>query len=331
MLVFTAVLVALSFPAGAYAMYSGRLSDNVTSASLMHPYFWIGPVPLVLGALVPAGAVFGAFTAVYAAMLLYGGYQRRRPWRAVIDSAKEGPGALMSSPLVAMLVSMGFLVFAASMVDELTASAGVPIGNIAGDPLVLLLGFTVAPFVEELGFRVVLIGVVALALSAGRPLRDALGALWRPSKATEGLAGRSGASVAIWAAVAVSSLVFGWAHIASGSGWQIGKLPEAAFGGVVLGYVYVKYGFHVAVITHWGVDYFGSAFSFYGQAAYGIPWASNTAAYIGQDLVNFDMLYLFGLASFLLVLYLGVMRLAESKSRGAEPFIPAAEGGGVQQ
>lgn len=73
--------------------------------------------------------------------------------------------------------------------------------------------------------------------------------------------------------------------------------------------LYVKYGFHVAVLVHWGVDYFGSVYSFFGQAAYGIPWSSGTQEYIGQYLVDIDMLLLFGLASFLVVTYLVVRKV----------------------
>ncbi|MDG7010898.1 MAG: CPBP family intramembrane metalloprotease [Nitrososphaerota archaeon] len=330
LLAFTVVLVAASVPAGIYAMFSGKLSATASAATLVRPYLWLGPVPIVFGYYVPAGVLFGAVMAVYVAMLVYGVLQQARPWRAVAASVREGFGALGSSPFVVMMVSIGFLTFTASMIDNVTSAAGVPIGAPAGDPLELFLGFTVAPVVEELGFRVVLIGLVALVLSLGKSWKEALGALWRPSMAMDGLAVGGGTAIIIWAATGLSSVAFGACHVAcGGSGWQIGKFPEAAFGGLVLGYVYVKYGFHVAVITHWGIDYFGSAFSFYGQAAYGIPWNSGTTEYVGQYLVDYDLLLLFGLASFLLVAYLGLSRIARRRRPAeAEPFIPPPPGGG---
>ena len=331
LLAFTIFLVAASIPAGAYAVFSGNLSSTVSASTPVHPFFWVGPIPVVLGVFVPAGVVFAALTAVYVAMLLYGGYQQAKPWKAVADSVRGGFGALASSPFVVMMVSIGFLVFTASMIDNVTTASGVPIGGLTGDPLALFLGFTISPLVEEFGFRMVMIGVVALVLSLGRTWREALGALWRPSRLTEGATVGGGAAIIIWLATAVSSVTFGACHVVcGGGGWQLGKLPEAVFGGVVLGYVYVKYGFHVAVITHWGVDYFGSAFGFFGQAAYGIPWASGTKEYVGQYLVDADMLFLFGLASFLVVMYLGVERLVRRRSIDAEPFIPPAPGGGTE-
>jgi hypothetical protein len=185
--------------------------------------------------------------------------------------------------------------------------------------------------VEELGFRVLLIGLVAFILSMGRPLKVALSTLWRPSKVMEGLAVGSGASIIIWAATGFSAVTFGACHvICGGSTWEIGKFPEAAYGGFVLGYLYVRYGFHVAVLAHWGIDFFGSVYSFFGQAAFGTPWNSSTTEFWGQYLVDLDMLFLFGLASFLVVVYLGARKLAQWRSEQQRgDFKTLLEGAGV--
>jgi membrane protease YdiL (CAAX protease family) len=342
LLAFTVGLVVFSIPAGAYAVFSGRLVSQgqvqacpgtsvapFTQSTPVCPYLWVGPIPVYLPPFVTAGGYFAFLLAVYTILFLYAGSQRVRPWRAAAESLRGGVGALVSSPFVAIMVSIGFLVFTATVIDGLVSASGVPIGSISGQPLAVFVGLATAPLVEELGFRVVLIGLVALVLSAGRPWRDFLGALWRPSRATEGLGPRSFATVAIWGATGVSSVVFGVAHVAYG-GWAVGKLPEAAFGGAVLGYVYVKYGFHAAVLTHFGVDYFGSALAFFGQAAYGIPWNSATTEYFGQYLVDYNFLYLFGLASFLYVAYIGVRRLVGAGPADAEPYNPPLAGGAAE-
>jgi membrane protease YdiL (CAAX protease family) len=328
----TVVLVALAFPMGAYAVFSGRLSQNVTASTLIRPYYWIGPAVEFTPFLVSAGAWFAIFTAVYVAFLAYSVFQKERLGTAVAASFRGGLGALASSPFVVVILSIGFLTFTASMIDLLVSSAGAPIGGPSGDPLALLLSFSFSPLVEELGFRVLLIGTVALILSLSRPWKTALSALWRPSRAIEGFAVGSGASLIIWAAMGLSAVTFGVCHLTCGSGtWDIGKLPEAVYGGLVLGYLYIRYGFHVAVLAHWGVDFFGSVYAFFGQAAYGIPWNSATQEYVGQYAVDLDMLFLFGLASFLVVVYLGAKKLARwrSGSHSGEFDKAPLEGGGV--
>jgi hypothetical protein len=322
LLILTVVLIAVSFPIGFYSVFSGKLSTSFTSSTLVQPYFWIGPAIQFTPFQVSAGALFVLFTVIYAAFFLYSLREKEGPLGAIAKSFREGFGALTASPFVVVIISIGFLTFTASIVDGLVSSTGTPIGSPAGDPLALLIGFTFSPFVEELGFRVLLVGVVALILSMSRPWRTALATLWRPSRAMEGLALGSGASIIIWAATGFSAVTFGACHVVcGGSTWDIGKLPEAAYGGFVLGYLYVRYGFHVAVLAHWGVDFFGSVYAFFGQAAFGMPWNSSTTEFVGQYVVDFDMLFLFGFACFLVVVYLAVRKVARWRSgRSAGDF-----------
>jgi hypothetical protein len=311
----TVVLIALSIPLGVYTIFFGNISRIYDYTSLAHPYLWIGPVFTYLPVSVSAGGWFLAATAVYVVFFAYSLRQKESPASAVRGSFGEGFGALFSSPFLVTIISIGFLTFSSSIIDSAVSSSGVGIGgpSSSDDPFSLLIGFTEAPLVEEFGFRLLLIGVVAAILCMGRSRRDMLGALWRPSTAVEGLAIGSGASLIIWAAIGFSAASFGACHVYCGSTWDPGKFPEAAFGGLVLAVLYVKYGFHVAVLTHWGVDYFGSVYSFFGQAVAGIPWYSNTQEYVGQYVVDLDMLLLFGLASFLVVVYVVARALARRR------------------
>ena len=326
----TILLVAFSFPAGVYSVFSGKLSQNVTYNTAIQPYFWIGPAVAYAPFVVSAGVWFAIFTAVYALFFIYALRQKEHFWGAIVASFRTGFDALMSSPFIIIIVSIGFLNFSSSIIDLFVTSTGAPIGGPTGDPLALLLGFAFAPLVEEIGFRVLLIGTVAFILSLGRPWKAALSALWRPSRAIEGLAVGSGASVIIWVATSFSAVTFGACHVICGSTWDIGKLPEAIYGGFVLGYLYVRYGLHVAVLAHWGVDFFGSVYSFFGQAAYGIPWDSATKEYLGQYLVDIDLLLLFGVASFMLVVYLGLKKLAARRSGGTTGDFKGLPAGGVE-
>ena len=320
MLALTVGLVLVSVPVGIYAVFSGRLSQ-VSWTSLGHPYLWIGPVFEQLQFItVSAGYWFLFLTAVYCLFMAIAFRQERGPIGAVRDAFTNGFASLMTSPFLAFIIGTGFLAFTASIIDSAVTSSGSAIGGPVGDPLDLLLGYSAAPLVEELGFRVLLIGLVALILSMGRPWKDALGSLWRPSKALEGLAVGSGASILIWVATGFSAVTFGACHVFCGTSWDLGKLPEAIYGGLVLGVLYVKYGFHVAVLVHWGINYFGSVYSFYGQAAYGVP-INSANEFVGQLLVDVDMLFFFGLACFLLVVYMLMRRYYAMRNRvGAGEF-----------
>lgn len=312
---FTLVLIVLSFPAGLYAVFRPGWSQNLTYGSLVTTYLWIGPAPAVIPILVPLGGLFVVLLAIYAGMFAVGLGQTQGPLRAMGDAYRGGIGYLLSSPFIVTLVAIGFLGFSGIVVAAVSAALAGPVGNpfSSVNPLLEFGSLTFAPLREEFGFRVVLIGLVAFVLSVGRPWKDALRSLWRPSAAYEGLAVGSAVSVIIWLAMGASAATFGVCHVScvgGGGGWNWSKLPEALWGGLVLGYLYVKYGFHVAVLAHWGLDYFASAFSYFGQAAYGIPANSTTGEFFGQYLVDLDMVFLFGAACFVLVVYLVVKRYA---------------------
>jgi hypothetical protein len=328
MLVFTIVLVILSIPAGVYAVFSNRLSQ-VSWTSLGHPYLWVGPVFETLPFItISAGYWFLLLTGAYCLFLGIAVWQRQRPVSAIRSSFRQGVSSLMSSPFLVVIIGTGFLSFSAYLIDNIVASTGTGIGGPIGDPLNIFVGFTTAPLVEEFGFRMLLIGVVALILSIGRPWRDALGALWRPSRALEGFAVGTGGTIILWAATAFSAVTFGACHVFCGTTWDIGKFPEAAFGGLVLGVLYVKYGFHVAVLVHWGIDYFGSAYAFFGQAAYGIPWTSATTEFTGQLAVDVDLVLTFGLACFVLVAYMAVRWVGRRRLTATGEFDKGLPGGG---
>ena len=61
--------------------------------------------------------------------------------------------------------------------------------------------------------------------------------------------------------VAISSVLFGAAHVLLGAGWDIGKVSQAAAAGVALGVLYYKYGFAATVLLHWTIDYAIDAFT----------------------------------------------------------------------
>ena len=331
----TLAFVVLSFPAGLYAVFHGGLSAQLGYGSLVNTYLWLGPIPAFFPFMVPVGVLFAVLTAVYAGLFIFGALQPRSVVQAVRESFRTGIGALASSPFVVILVSIGFLRFTLDTIAAVSSAAAGPVGNpFASFDLLLEFGsLTFAPLREEVGFRLVLIGLVALILCIGKPVRQALRTLWRPSAAYEGLLVGGATSTIIWLATVASAATFGVCHVNCGGsgGYNWSYLPAAAWGGLVLGYLYVKFGLHVAILTHWGIDYLGSVYSFFGQSAYGIPAASGTTEYVGQYLVDVYMVFLFGIACFVLVVYLGVKRVVGRRRASSLGFVDKGlqAGGGL--
>lgn len=346
-IVFTVAVMLVSFPVGLYTVFGTHLSANYSAST---PVYSVGFDFLLTTVQFPLvgdfGVVFLVLSAIYLGFFLLAARQGAGILGALRGSVSKGHDALFTNPLAATVVLLGAVSFATILIDTFQTSAGVSTGSLNGDPFLLLMNFTLAPLTEETTFRLLLIGlpVLVLSLIMFRDLSPtkAVKALWRPSSVwdvdedaeTEAVLVRSfeetGPSIfpegssdslkvraikpVVYTFLFLSSLIFGYAHYASGIGWGPGKVSEAALAGVVLGYLYIKYGFQTNVVLHWSVNYVGSVFSFLGQAAYGVPWTSSSGSYL--DIIpTVAVVYLLGVPSTLIVLNELVKRVMGGKGR----------------
>ena len=58
-------------------------------------------------------------------------------------------------------------------------------------------------------------------------------------------------------------LFFGLAHIISGEPWSEGKFAQAAVSGIIIGWVYYRYGLISAILIHWATNYFIYSYIFF--------------------------------------------------------------------
>ena len=314
----TAALVLASFPAGIYTAIFTVLTPGIGPATQFSIFVWLGPLPVTIPFGVAVGVIVVVTTTIYGLLIALAAARGTRAFRAFSDAYKDGFSHLLRSDFVVALVSMGFLVFTVTAIDAFTSAIGVKTGAPSGNDVEVFLGSLIAPLTEEFGFRLCIIGIFALLLTIGTSRRQISSALWRPSSIYEGDETRTGKVLILVFALGISSLAFGVAHLSPGSGWQIGKLPEAVYGGVVLGYLYIRYGFHIAVLAHWGLDFVGSVFAYFGQGVYGIS-ANSFPGFILQELTYFDLIAGIGSLSFILVTYLGLKRVRTMTAKRVSP------------
>ncbi len=314
-LLLTIALMLISFPVGLYTVFFTHLSN--TSLAYTSPVsnivFFLGLTEFSIPVATSLGSVFAISTVIYAGLFGLAAFQRRNIFSAIRSALANGSSDLFSNPLLAMLIALGSTTIAIGILDRIQTGSGIPTGSLKGDPLILFVSVTFAPLREEIGFRVALIGAVALILGLRSSMKTALRALWRPSAILAGRPGDLTNRVGLTLILVVSSAFFGLAHYISGGGWEIGKVSEAAFAGIVLGYLYIRYGIQAAILLHWGVNYFGTAYAFFGQGVWGIPWTSD----IGNPLdvlVVLDLFFFIGATSLFLVGYKILKRLIQSRS-----------------
>ncbi|MDC8437938.1 MAG: CPBP family intramembrane metalloprotease, partial [Candidatus Nitrosotenuis sp.] len=117
--------------------------------------------------------------------------------------------------------------------------------------LMQLLMVSLAPIVEEIGFRVILVGIpIFLLYSHKASVRYFFRSLWNPSSVLPAANPKKAIIV-----IAMSAILFGMAHVMSDQGWTSGKIAQAAMSGMIIGWVYYRYGFVSAILIHWATNY----------------------------------------------------------------------------
>lgn len=132
--------------------------------------------------------------------------------------------------------------------------------------LLQFLGITVSPIFEETAFRLILIGIPLFLWyskkgSAGLFFRS----LWNPGNLQ---IADSKKAVVLVVAVGV---FFGISHIISDQSWGNGKFAQAAISGIIIGWVYYKYGFVASTLIHWSTNYLIYSYGYFVSSVNDIP------------------------------------------------------------
>ena len=286
-------MMVLSFPLGAYVVFSpfapgGGMVDHG------YPLGSLGLFAAGLGVEVPAaglrlGDAFTALWCAYAAIFAVSALGPCRGLYAELSSAMGHAGARTSSgggaggpgegPPVsenymhAAVRWFAILVLASAAIAAVQSHAGLPAAEppAGGDEMLRFFEVAKAPLVEEIGFRVALVGVPLFLACAGvASVRSLARALWHPHRhLPRGPRTRRTAA----ALVAGTAVFFGIAHVLSGEPWGAGKLAQATASGVILGWVYYRHGLAPAILVHWAANYFVFSYAYYAALA-----TSTTAA-----------------------------------------------------
>jgi len=127
---------------------------------------------------------------------------------------------------------------------------------LADNDLIQFFYVSLAPIIEEFGFRLLLIGVPLFVFYSHKfSLKYFLRCLWTPN-----ILDVHNGKKAIFLIFFVG-IMFGFAHIAFGDSWSEGKFAQASVSGIILGWVYLRYGFVASLLIHWATNYFVFAYA----------------------------------------------------------------------
>lgn len=157
-----------------------------------------------------------------------------------------------SNYMIGVTKWLSILVLVSALINFVQEQFGiVTVPPLDDNDLIQFFYVSLAPLIEEIGFRLILIGIPLFALYSRRTsAKYFFKCLWSPKNLDI-----HDSKKAIFLIVFVGVL-FGFAHIASAESWTEGKFAQATAGGIILGWVYLRFGFVASLLIHWATNYF---------------------------------------------------------------------------
>jgi hypothetical protein len=162
------------------------------------------------------------------------------------------------------------------IIDTIQQLFGVTLGNpLTENALLSFFYLSAAPLNEEILFRVLLLGVPLLLIFS--PIKKGNFVLFlnhpykflAPNKTRYTI-------MCISIVIVINSVIFGMSHVFFGGGYEVGKITQAALGGLVLAWIYYRYGLATAIVFHWISNFVFFAYSILGFYLFGTPWNTET-------------------------------------------------------
>lgn len=247
-------LLLVSFPMGVFVVFESDVGNDINyDFPVTHLELFKGTSVYQTFSDVSVGDVFvvlWVFYAVLFAIALLGpktGFLKS--FTSIISFGKYDE---TSNYMLGVTKWFSILVLVSALINFAQEQFGiVTVPPLDDNDLIQFFYVSLAPLIEEFGFRFILVGIPLFALYSHRTsAKYFLKCLWYP-----GNLDIRDSKKAIFLIVFVG-ILFGFAHIAFGESWSEGKFAQATAGGIILGWAYLRFGFVASLLIHWATNYF---------------------------------------------------------------------------
>ena len=238
-------MMVLSFPLGAYVMFQSELGDDINFEY---------PINLFEVFTIEIGDAFIVLWSVYIIFFTIAMLGPKQEFIKTLSSfLSYGKLKTQKNYMVAVTKWFSILILVSAIINFIQEGFGVSTTPPAVEnDLIQFFYVSLAPITEEIGFRVFLIGIPLVAFYSHKTsIKHFFKGLWSPSDNLHIYESRRAIILII-----IVAIFFGLAHIISGEPWSGGKFAQASASGIILGWLYFRYGLISAILVHWATNYF---------------------------------------------------------------------------
>ncbi|MEM4253449.1 MAG: CPBP family glutamic-type intramembrane protease, partial [Candidatus Nitrosotenuis sp.] len=235
-------LLILSFPIGAYVFFNSQIGKSLDFSFPLSELEIAKRFGLDWLSFVGIGDLFVIVWAFFLILFVIGTLGPQRNFLKVLSPLMSGSSYTQEENYIVHAIKwFSIIVVLSAIIDVIQRGFGITISPPSFEnDLVQFLLVSFAPITEEIGFRVILVGIpLYLFYSHKASVKLFFKALWSPSSLS--IKNPNKAIIII----VIAGIFFGAAHIINEQ-WTQGKFAQATMSGIIIGWAYYRHGFVTA-------------------------------------------------------------------------------------
>lgn len=244
----------LSFPFGLFVVFNTDIGDDINFEYPLKDLDIFKAIGYLIPNYIEIGDVFIVLWSIYAVLFTIAIFGPDDGFLKTLSlNLSHGKFETKSNYMLTITKWFSIIILLSIVIDFIQQGFGIstvppPIDN----NLTQFLHVSISPIVEEFGFRVVLIGLPLFVFYSHKlSLIYFFKSLWNPYNYLH----ISALKRSLFLIVLVG-IFFGLSHIMIGESWSDGKFVQASMSGIILGWLYVRFGLITSILVHWGTNYF---------------------------------------------------------------------------
>ena len=247
-------MMLLSFPFGVFVVFNTDIGDDINfqyplnHLSIFEDIGYFIPDSVELG---DAFIVLWSFYAILFAIAIFG--PNNGFLKTLSINLNRRNLDTKSNYMLTIVKWFSILILVSIIIDSIQNEIGiVTLPPKIDNDLIQFLYVSISPIAEEFGFRLILIGLpLFIFYSHKLSFTHFFKSLWNPNRHLHLYDIRKPLFLIVFVGV-----LFGLAHILTGEPWSEGKFAQATASGIILGWLYFRFGLISAILVHWGTNYF---------------------------------------------------------------------------
>lgn len=244
----------ISFPFGAFVVFNTDIGDDINFEYPLNDLDLFVGVRSFIPSGISIGDIFIALWSIYAILFAIAVLGPDKGFlKTLSTNLSYGKFETKSNYMFAITKWFSIIILISIVIDLVQQEFGiVTVPPSVDNDLTQFLYVSISPLVEEFGFRVLLIGLPLFVFYSHKlSLKHFFKSLWHPNSNLHIYDFKKTLLLIVFVGV-----FFGLAHIMTGEPWSEGKFAQATAGGIILGWLYFRYGLIVSILVHWATNYF---------------------------------------------------------------------------